>query len=175
MSLFSLMLIAISLSMDAFSLSLAYGTLKNNKKDIITLTIMIGIFHFLMPIIGLFLGNEILKYIPIKPYIIVFIILTFIGIEMIIDSFKKKEVKKMNGFQSILFGFAVSVDSFSVGIGLNSITSNYLLAASFFSVASALFTYLGLMLGNKINKLIGSVATIMGGFILIVIGFFYLF
>ena len=49
MNLFLLFIIAISLSMDAFSLSLAYGTLDINKKEIITLSIIVGIYHFFMP------------------------------------------------------------------------------------------------------------------------------
>ncbi|MDD2434662.1 MAG: manganese efflux pump [Bacilli bacterium] len=174
MSFLFIVLIAVSLSMDAFSLSLAYGTLNIDKKNIIILTIMIGIFHLFMPFLGLFLGNKILKWIPIEPDIIVFIILTFIGIEMIIDSKKHRSFKKMNFFQLVLFSLAVSIDSFSVGIGLNLITFNYLSATLVFSFTSGMFTYLGLILGNKINYIMGSMATIMGGLILIIIGLFYL-
>ena len=36
-------IIAISLSMDAFSLALAYGTLNLNKKDIYKISITVGI------------------------------------------------------------------------------------------------------------------------------------
>ena len=66
-------IIAISLSMDAFSLALAYGTLNLNKKDIYKLSLTVGVYHFIMPLLGLFLGSIILKYIN-NPNIIVFII-----------------------------------------------------------------------------------------------------
>jgi putative Mn2+ efflux pump MntP len=56
MNLFIILVIAISLSMDAFSLSLAYGTLDIDKKNIYTLSIIVGIYHFFMPLIGYFVG-----------------------------------------------------------------------------------------------------------------------
>lgn len=174
MTLLIVLMIAISLSMDAFSLSLAYGTLNIEKRDIIILSITIGIFHFFMPLIGLFLGNRILHLLPVEPNVIVFIVLSFIGIEMIVDTFKNKEVKKMKKFESLLFGFAVSVDSFSVGLGLESITNNYLISSLIFSIFSFTFTYLGLILGKKINKLVGMFSTLLGGLVLIIIGIFYL-
>ncbi|WP_348234522.1 manganese efflux pump, partial [Salmonella enterica] len=78
-------------------------------------------------------------------------------------------------FEIILFAFAVSIDSFSVGITLTDINENYLLSALSFSIASALFTFLGLKLGNKIAKLVGKLSTIIGGLILIIIGLMYIF
>ena len=121
--------------MDAFSLSLAYGTLNPEKQYIKKLSKIVGIYHFIMPLIGLKLGNILLKLIPLNPNIIVFIVLTFIGIEMIIDSFKKEEnIKIMTLKEMILFGLAVSLDSFSVGIGLEALTNNYILSVLTFSL-----------------------------------------
>ena len=47
MSFITLILIAISLSMDAFSLSLAYGTLGIPKKQIFLLSFIVGCFLYL--------------------------------------------------------------------------------------------------------------------------------
>ncbi len=60
MSLITIFLIAISISMDAFSLSLLYGTKNINNKTIIMQSILVGIFHFFMPLFGLFLGKRII-------------------------------------------------------------------------------------------------------------------
>ena len=168
-------IIAISLSMDAFSLALAYGTLSLNKKDIYKLSLVVGIYHFIMPLLGLFLGNIILKYVS-NPNIIVFLILFIIGIEMVYETFKEEDIKNIVSFKQILlFGLAVSIDSFSVGIGLNVISKNYLYCASIFSIFSLFFTYIGLILGKKINNMIGKTSTIIGGLVLIIISFIYLF
>ena len=170
-----ILIIAVSLSMDAFSLSLAYGTLNPEKQYIKKLSIIVGIYHFIMPLIGLKLGNILLKLIPLNPNIIVFIVLTFIGIEMIIDSFKKEEnIKIMTLKEMILFGLAVSLDSFSVGIGLEALTNNYILSVLTFSLSSLIFTYMGLTIGKKINNLIGQISTLIGGIILIIIGITYI-
>jgi len=176
MEIFIIFVIAVSLSMDAFSLSLAYGTLGLSKKETIELSSIVGIYHFFMPIIGMFLGKFILNFIKVKPDIVVFIVLLFIGIQMIIESFKKEEkLNSMSKIELLLFGFAVSIDSFSVGIGLNTITNNYILSSVIFSISAFVFTYLGLFLGKKVSEMIGKVATILGGFALIIIAFIYLF
>lgn len=175
MNIITIIIIAVSLSMDAFSLSLAYGTLNLEKKYIKILSTIVGIYHFFMPLIGLSIGNIILKIIPINTNVFVCIVLTFIGIEMIIDTFKKtEEIKIMNLKELILFGLAVSIDSFSVGIGLKTITNKYILCVTIFSLTSFIFTYIGLILGKKINNLIGKISTIIGGLTLIIIGILYI-
>lgn len=175
MSLYIIIVIAVSLSMDAFSLSLAYGTINLEKKYILKLSVIVGIYHFFMPLIGLKLGNIIENIINVNPNLITLIVLSYIGIEMIIESFKKQEkVKKMNLKELILFGLAVSIDSFSTGIGLNTITQNYITSVTIFSLTSFIFTYLGLILGKKINNIIGKISTLIGGIILIIIGIMYI-
>lgn len=170
-----LIMIALSLSMDAFSLSLAYGTLNLEKKYIHLLTIIVGSFHFFMPLIGNWIGSLILSFVPMNPDWIVLIVLTFIGIEMILDSRKEEtDIKKMSYLELFLFGFAVSIDSFSVGLGLISLTHHIFLTALLFSLCSAFFTYFGLVLGKKVNQKIGKISTLIGGILLIVIGIFYL-
>ena len=174
MQIIILIVVAISLSMDAFSLSLAYGTLNLSKKNINVLSIIVGTYHFIMPLLGLCLGNTIMHYIKIDPDLIVCIVLIFIGAEMFFESFKKEEkVKMMNYLEMFIFGFAVSVDSFSVGIGLKAMDIHPIICSFLFSLASAFFTHLGLLLGKKINLLIGKLATILGGISLIVIGIIY--
>ena len=175
MSIIIILTIALSLSMDAFSLSLAYGTLNLEKKDINKISIIVGIYHFIMPLLGLTTGKILIELIQINPNMIVTIVLSFIGIEMIIDSFKKEEaVKIMSQKELLLFGLAVSIDSFSVGIGLEAITKKYLLSVLTFSISSITFTYVGLMIGKKINNIIGHISTLIGGLILIIIGITYI-
>lgn len=171
----NIILIAISLSMDAFSLSLAYGTLNLEKKYIKKLSLIVGIYHFFMPLIGHKIGNILLKMVPIKPNLIVFIVLTFIGIEMLLDSFKnEEEIKIMTLKELLLFGLAVSLDSFSVGLGLDAISKKHLITLTIFSITSLTFTYIGLILGKKINNKVGKISTIIGGIVLIIIGITYI-
>ena len=173
---FTTLIIGISLSMDAFSLALIYGTQSISKKNKIILSIIVGIYHFVMPLLGVFLGNIILKYLVINLSIVVSIIFLFIGIEMIISSIKDDShdfVVSIFGF--LIFGLSVSIDSFTTGIGLDVINNNYLEVSSIFCIVSGSFTYLGLILGNKLGSIFGKLSTIIGGVILIILGIIYFF
>ncbi len=95
---------------------------------------------------------------------------------MIYETFKEENLKSiMSIWEMLLFGLAVSIDSFSVGIGLKVISNNIALSAITFSIFSFLFTYFGLKLGKKINNIVGKSSTILGGIVLIIIGIVYLF
>ena len=176
MKIITIILIAVSLSMDAFSLALIYGTQDITKKGKILLSTIVGIYHFIMPLIGLTLGLYVTSKVIINTNILVGIILSLIAIEMIISSFKNKEEKFLLSIPGyLLFGLSVSIDSLTTGIGLPAITDKYILSASVFSVTSLLFTFLGLNLGNILNKKYGKISTIIGGIILLVIGLLYIF
>ena len=175
MNLFIIFLIAISLSMDAFSLSLAYGTLDISKSDMYILSIIVGLYHFFMPTIGYYIGIRYIKLLPIASNFVVFIILTLIGIEMIIDTIKKEEkLKVMPLYNMFIFGLTVSIDSFSVGLGLDTINKNIILSSLLFSLTSFMFTLIGLFIGKKINHIFGKVSTIIGGCVLILIAILYI-
>lgn len=175
MQIITIIIIAISLSMDAFSLSLAYGTLNLNKKNILTLSLIVGIYHFFMPQIGSLIGNIILEILPIKTNIIVFIVLFIIGLQMILETFKEeKEIKNLKIKEMLLFGLAVSLDSLSVGIGIKTIYHNVILSSLIFMIMSFMFTYIGLNIGKKINDIVGKISTLIGGIILMLIGLLYI-
>lgn len=176
MPFYILFIIALSLSMDAFSLALAYGTLRLKKREMLELSIIVGCFHFIMPLLGMWIGMNLMEFFSINPYWVVFLVLLFIGIEMILDSFKQKEkMKHMHFVERLLFGFAVSVDSFSIGIGLRAITSHVIIGCFLFSMCAFFFTYLGAYLGSYLHQKLGSIATFIGGLLLVIIGIVYLF
>lgn len=168
-----IILIAISLSTDTFSLSLLYGTLNlGNQKELI-LSLLVGLFHFFMPLLGQLVGKNIMQVFPNVNFLI-FIIFTLIGIEMIIESFKNnKKVSNLSFIGMLSYAIAVSVDSFTLGIGINAIY-NSLLSSFIFFLFSFIFTLMGLKLGKIIKLYIGKLSTIFGGFILIVIGILHI-
>lgn len=152
--------------MDAFSLSICIGTLNIRYKKILILSIIVGIFHFIMPIIGMNIAHLILKYISFNPKNITTIVFLLLGIFMIID--KNDNINKLtNTLSLILFGFLVSIDSLVAGIGIDMIYHNHIIAAFIFSIFSFTFTLLGLLIGKYINNRIGNVSKIFGGVILI--------
>lgn len=173
---FTTLMVGISLSMDAFSLALGYGTQGLSKKNEIILSMIVGIYHFIMPLIGLFFGNIIFSYFIFNVNFLVAIIFGIIGIEMIISSIKDENVQvflSLGGF--LLFGLSVSIDSLTTGIGLRAINDNYLEVSSIFMICSGLFTYLGLKLGNRLSDRFGKYATFCGGLILIILAIKFVF
>ena len=95
---------------------------------------------------------------------------------MIISNVKEKDNKviiSLIGF--LVFGFSVSIDSFTTGIGLNVINSNYLEVSLIFSIVSGSFTYFGLILGNRLKFYFGRLAASVGGIVLIMLGIYYFF
>ena len=162
--------IAVSLSMDAFFLSIAYGSLNLEKKKIYILSIVVGLYHFFMPILGIKFGN----ILNIKSNYIVALIFLIIGINMILDIYKEKEIKPISFLYMLLFGLSVSIDSFTIGIGLSRIMNFTILCPITFSLVSLIFTYVGLVLGKKISETVGNVSVIIGGLTLIVLGVYYI-
>lgn len=175
MSFIFVIMIAISLSMDAFSLALAYGTLNMENSDIKKLSIIVGVYHFFMPLVGMVAGSQIIRLLNMNPNLVVFVVLSVIGIQMIIETIKEeKDLKLMSLVEFFIFGLAVSIDSFSVGLGLETIYKSPAISAFTFSISSLIFTYLGLKLGKKISNMIGKFATLFGGITLIIIGILYM-
>lgn len=173
--IFSIILIGIALSMDTFSLSLGVGMFNTTNKKALKLAIIVGIMHFLQPLLGMCLGEQLIKVFELKCDILLGIILIFIAIQMIIDILKHEEEKfNLSIWGMLLFAFGVSIDSFSVGLGIKAITSNIYLAMSIFSVCSFIFTYMGVVIGRQANKILGIYANIIGVVILFILGLVHL-
>lgn len=167
----SIFFIGIALSMDAFSLSLSLGTLKIDKKKLLLLPLIVGIMHFIMPILGLLIGKEILNIININPKFILVIILLYLSILMYINRNKNEIINITSYINIFLFSFSVSLDSFSLGIGLLGITEHYILAAFIFSICSSVFTYLGILIGKYSTKFLKENASVAGAVILFLAAF----
>lgn len=172
---FTIVLVAVGLSMDTFSLSLSYGMLNLNKKDILKISLTVGIFHFFMPLIGDLIGEIIIKNILVKEDLIIGIVFLFLTFELIFSLFKKEEIKPFKNYLEILiFSLTVSIDSFTTGIGLDALESSHILISSIFFLVSFLFTYMGLLLGSKINDIVGNKAKLIGIILLFILSINYI-
>ena len=155
--------------MDAFSIALSIGTTHLSKNRFILIPIVVSIMHFVMPLIGLFLGNQILSIININPKIIMTIILLYLAFLMYKDRNNDK-VTKINSLLSIfLYAISVSLDSFSVGIGLKALTDKIIIPPIIFSLCAGTITYMGLILGKYSQKVWKEKASLIGIILLILI------
>lgn len=175
MSIIVIIILAVGLSMDAFSLSLIYGTLNLKSRMQKLMSIMVGIFHFFMPLLGYQIGELILKVIKVNPDILVGIIFIILGLQMLLSLKKEEQVKILTGTLSVVFfAFTVSIDSFSIGIGFGVANTSMLLPCIIFSITSAIFTYMGVVLGKKLSDRFGSITTLTGSIILLILGINYI-
>ena len=163
--------------MDAFSLSIVYGTLNLSNKIKNFLSITVGIFHFIMPLLGSILGIFIVNHIISNTDILVGTIFTILSIEMLLNIKELDEEKKdfKNLVNAFIFGFSVSIDSFSVGIALGTHNENIYLAGTIFALSSFIFTFLGLNIGKLLTLKFGKIANIIGSILLLILALTYFF
>lgn len=175
MKLFELFLIAISLAMDAFAVSVCKGlsTHKLTWKNLIIVGTYFGGFQALMPTIGYFFGKYFYNVITNIDHWIIFFILTIIGINMI------KEANSNNfeiydddlKFKSmIVLAIATSIDALAIGITFVFLDVNFILAISIIGTITFVFSLIGMKIGNKFGNKYERKAELVGGVILICIG-----
>ena len=179
------MLIGISLAMDAFAVSITdgmcYGDLSKGKA--VTIPLTFGIFQAAMPLAGFFLGALVMQYIDAFDHYVAFGLLLIIGGKMVLDGIKELRSeesqinpKKFRYPEVLLQGVATSIDALAVGFSMGPMG---IVGASVFGyvaiigVETFLISLAGIIIGKKIGKLFAnkaSIAEIVGGLVLIAIG-----
>jgi len=175
LEIITLLSIGIALSMDTFSLSLGLGTFNISNKKALLLSCIVGLMHFIMPFIGVILGQNLINLFKLDSNFLLGLILIAISFEMLFDLLKKEERNfNLSFIGMFLFALGVSIDSFSVGLGIRAITDNQILAMIIFALSSFIFTFGGILIGKCANKLLGTYANILGVIILFVLGLVHL-
>ena len=158
-----LLIIGVSLSVDAFSVSTVIGLTNPSVKKCTITSIVVGIFHFFMPLLGNYLGISLFEYTIIKPRYVLFLVFLILSIDMFMHFFEEKpKIRPLNMIGTLLFALSVSFDSFSVGIGINYIYDNILIITSCFCIISFSFTLIGFYLGKKLSNSIGKYSFLIG-------------
>lgn len=161
--------------MDTFSLSLSLGSLSIKTKLLNFFPFLVAIFHFVLPLIGNIIGSSIIKYLNIAGNVLLGLVLIFLSINLAIQYFKKEEINiDLKPLSIFLLAFSVSIDAFTIGLGISDITNKYLLSSILFSTCSFSFTFIGLIIGKYASKYIGSYANILGLMLLLVLGIYHL-
>ncbi len=166
----SIFLIGLALSMDAFSIALGIGINRLSNAKRLLIPIVVAIMHFIMPLLGNILGDELLNIINIHPKLIVSIILFYLSFMMFLERKNEKQTIISSFASILLMAFSVSIDSFSVGIGLSGLTDKHLLSFLIFSLCSGCITHIGLIIGKYSSKLLKDKAIYLGIVILFMLG-----
>jgi len=175
MTFIELLLIAIGLSMDAFSVSICKGltTKKFSWRMALLCGLWFGFFQALMPVIGYFLGAQFQELIEAYDHWIAFGLLFLIGANMIREALSKKE-ESANGDLDVktmfLLAIATSIDALAVGVSFACIQVKLWSSVLIIGLTTFLFSVLGVKIGNVFGSKYEKSAGIIGGIILILIG-----
>ena len=175
MTFIELLLIAIGLSMDAFSVSICKGltTKKFSWRMALVCGLWFGFFQALMPIIGYFLGAQFQEMIEAYDHWIAFGLLFLIGANMIREAVWGKEESQDGslGFQTmLLLAIATSIDALAVGVSFACIRVKLWSSVIVIGLTTFAFSVLGVKIGNVFGSKYEKSAEIIGGIILILIG-----
>lgn len=184
--IFNSILFGIGLAMDAFCVSMANGlslVKSGEKSKIIQIAITFGLFQGIMPLIGWFCVHSIVNtFKSVQPFIpwIALILLVYIGGKMIYDGIKGKALDDNDvkiGFLALLIqGIATSIDALSVGFTISEYSfSMALIESIIIAIVTFSICIFGVIIGKKIGMKLANKATILGGIILICIGFWIFF
>ena len=177
MSLMELFLIAVGLSMDAFAVAICkgLGMEKICKRDALLLGVFFGGFQALMPLIGFLLGSQFAVYIARWDHWIAFVLLAFIGFNMIRESRQKDEEEakahERIGYRELFtLAVATSIDALAVGVSFAFLGVTIGPAITFIGCTTFVLTLVGVWVGNLFGARYKSRAEMTGGVILILIG-----
>ena len=176
MGIIELILTAIGLSADAFAVATCKGlSVKKVKlKHYLSVGLWFGGFQALMPFLGYLLGSMFEKYITSFDHWIAFALLSFLGVKMIIEFFRKEEEVKDDGFSfkaMFVLAIATSIDALASGIAFGVLEGvNIYLAISLIGVTTCILSMIGLKIGNLFGSRFKSKAELAGGIILVLLG-----
>ncbi len=176
MNEFEIIVIAIGLAMDAFAVSLGVAASRRDMsiRPTFRLSFHFGLFQFFMPIIGWFIGYEIVDYFELNT-LIAFGLLMFVGIRMILGGIKKDPVEEKRdltkGMSLVILSLATSIDALAIGFSLAMLKLDIWYPSVIIGVITALLSLLAIYFGKKLNSRFGSRMEIIGGIILLIIGF----
>jgi manganese efflux pump family protein len=165
---------AFALGMDAFSLAIGMGMLGLRYKHIFKIGITIGAFHVIMPFLGIVIGKFLTQYFGFLAIIIGGALLIILGLQMLYSALFSDEhnerILQPKGIGLLLFALSVSVDSFSVGLSLGMIGAKTVITLLSFGFMSMALSWLGLIIGKKVQGYIGVYGELLGGCILLGFG-----
>jgi putative Mn2+ efflux pump MntP len=172
--LVTLIMIAVALGMDAFSLGIGLGMKRIPLRLMTWLSLSIGVFHVLMPLIGMLLGQFLGSIMQEIATAVGGGMLCFLGLNMLFQVMRREKQQQDLAIRSwsgiLLFSLSVSLDSLSAGLSMGLFSADLPLAVILFGCAGSLMAGFGLMLGRVVGSWAGSYGEALGGMILLLLG-----
>ena len=184
MGTWELLIIAMALATDAFAVSICKGlaTKENYIKTGLACGVWFGFFQALMPFIGCTLGAAFLSYIEAFDHWIAFILLGFIGANMIIEALSREDECECGCDDSdssfaprvmLTMAIATSIDALAAGVGMSvdlDGVGQILFATLSIGVITCILSAIGVKIGNVFGAKYKFVAELSGGIVLVGMG-----
>ncbi|MBP1928887.1 putative Mn2+ efflux pump MntP [Methanolinea mesophila] len=178
MDILTIVIIGIGLAMDCFAVALARGAKPGIDKVRLALmfALIFGLFQAGMTILGWAAGSLFIGIIAPYDHWIAFIILSVIGVKMVYEGLKEEHATESDaasfpGITSVLLlAVATSIDALAIGLGFAFLDIQIAIPSLIIGLISAIFAIAGVMMGTRLEKILGNKMEILGGIILIGIG-----
>lgn len=175
--LIQILLIGVSVSMDAFAVSIGKGlTVKKLRGvDAFKTAMWFGGFQALFPLLGYFAASTFSKYVTAVDHWIIFGLLALIGGNMMREAFEEdeenaKETAEFDWRHMLPLAVACSIDAFAVGVSFAFMKVNIWFSVIVISVVTGAFSAAGLYIGRVFGARWQKPAQIAGGAVLVLLG-----
>ena len=174
-----ILLIALSLALDAFAVSVSCGLScgGNGLKNALLMGCYFGAFQFAMPLIGWLLGTTVAEYVSAVSPWISFALLAFIGVRMIIGALKKDgdedcpAMDRLTHRRLVVLAIATSIDALAVGVSFAfSMDVDIFLSSAVIGLVAFGLSVFGGTIGRKLGDRFQKQAEVLGGLVLVAIG-----
>jgi putative Mn2+ efflux pump MntP len=174
--MFEVLVLAIALSMDAFAVSIGLGITEKKNIRVIALKagLFFGFFQAFMPFVGYLGGKELQEYICGYDSAIAFFLLSVIGMKMIHESFGENtedEIAKVSNKILFFLAIATSIDAMAAGFTLYLFETSIYTSLIIIAITTFIMSITGVYIGGNGGSKYESRAEILGGTVLILIGF----
>ena len=176
MEFVTIMVIAVGLAMDAFTVSIVSGSAYKqlHLKHALQMALFFGAFQAFMPLVGALAGLSVKEHITGWDHWVAFALLAGVGAKMIYESLRMKPEKQDRDPTNILvllaLSIATSIDALAVGITLSLLVTSLAIAVAIIGLVTFILCYLGVCIGKKFGHFFESKIEALGGLILIALG-----
>lgn len=176
-AMIEILLISVSVAMDAFAVSIGKGLTVTRVRpvDVIKTALWFGGFQALFPLLGFFAATTFSKYVTAVDHWIIFALLAFIGGNMIREAFgeeaeNSRETAQFDWRHMLPLAVACSIDAFAVGVSFAFMKVNIWFSVIVISVVTGAFSAAGLYIGRVFGARWQKPAQIAGGAVLVLLG-----
>jgi putative Mn2+ efflux pump MntP len=175
MSPITIAIIAFSMSVDAFAVSVGRGAAMERPplREALRCGFVFGLVEAITPLIGWLAGVAASRFVQAVDHWIAFALLAAVGLHMLYAAlWQKEEHKAIASSLPVLIMTAIgtSLDAMAIGVSLAFLEANILIIAAAIGFATFVMSSGGMMLGRVIGERLGKIAEIVAGIALIAIG-----